>query len=926
LSRRPFDQSKERLSTTLLIACLIACSLAASLGSSTQPPIDPTVYNVATIGQPSRIDPARAYDSASGELIQNVYQTLIWYSDKHPVVFTPGVGYNLTVADYSDLTRYKPVLATEVPTTENGRLVVNASGSYWRFTINTSAVFQPWTAANGSIMPSRAVTADDVVYSFRRQIVYDSPDSPDWMWMSSAFGIPSWIDVYKGLYPTYYNGTFVHVADEASAAAMIQQWCYNIANDVYFHFQLPWVEGIMKQLFSQTWGSIVNPDWVKEMGGWDGLFTTGASDANMMAGWSNNYHWKPTDTRSELDAYKSGTTFPGHGSKYPSYVPRMCGTGPYALTSWDIVNKVWRIDRFPAYWMGWADAGDKVGNCLSTVIWREVASWPTRKMLFLEGEFDVAVVAVPRANMHDLLTTDAYTPIPGINLVYNIPDLLNRVELLSLNTSYGYPNSGYPSYVGYPTHKTAEPYFFNNTHLRRAFAWALNYTAYIQDAWSGEAIVQRSWWVDGLSPQSYKNTNASMPQRNLNYTEMQNELNQAIVDGFNVSQEGFETSLLYTNGNDEHMIALQLIADAFHSLNPKYKVNVVGYTFVPVLGFNMDARPNYAVSWLADFADPDNFCEPYQASSGGASLSYWGSFMGLQGPPFPEDQAFVDQEIHAALVEPDFAKRGAMYQDLQYRYWVDVPSFPLVQLVGRRWARDWVQGWYFNALLPGLYAYDLYKSTTPLESVDVDMTATVTPTSPTYNPVYIFHNQMRKGNGDASPASMTYNLHVTRNDNNSAIPILYVAVGLTYTTGGNKQFANGTYVALPPGGSANVNVTWWADGVNQIMTGNSTGIPYSVAGEAQPMNANANDSDTGNNQQAAGTLIAMTLPGDVTGDGLVDIYDAITLAGVYGIREGDPRWNPDANLNTTPDPETGRQIIDIYDAIILADNYNRHVP
>jgi peptide/nickel transport system substrate-binding protein len=859
--------------------------------------------------------------------LQNIYQTLIWWTDKKPVTFTPGVGYNLTIADYADLDQYGPVLATEVPTVGNGRIVVNASGSYWRFTINTNAQFQPWVDHLGNTVPARNITAADVVYSFRRQVVYDSIYSPDWMWMKLAFGYSSWRDVYGGPYPFLptdtaghytYNGTFLHAADEAKAGVLITNWCYAVGNDVYFNFTLPWAEGVLKQIFAQTWGGVVNPDWVKEMGGWDGLFTTGASDSNMMAGWTNNYHWKPTSTRSELDTYKSPTTFPGHGSKYAAFTLGAVGTGPYKFTSWDTTNKIWRIDAWEtatspdgsSYWKGFGQAGDKLGNYFHTVIEKGIDAWPTRKMLFLEGEFDVA--AVPRANMYDLLTS-TYNPISGVNLVYNIAALQNDVMLYDFSVPYENP---YQSYVGYP-HKTGpEQFFFNNTHIRRAFAWALNYTAYLQDAWSNEGILQRSWWVEGLSPQSYKNTNASMPQRNLNYTEMQNELNQAVFDGYNVGTEGFEMTLLYDIGNDQQLIACNLIAQAFLSLGSKYKCNVVGLDWPWILdpGWFVE-KPMHDVSWVADFADSDNFCEPYQAS--------WGSFCSGQFDPAnnaqPEDQAFVDQEIHAALVEPDSAKRGAMYQDLQYRYWLDVPSFPLIQPVGRRWARDWVQGWYFNALFPGLYAYDLWKSLVPLENVDVDMTATVTPATPTYSPVYIFHNQMRKGNGDPSPASMTFTLHVVRNDANGAITILYAAVGLTRTLGSDKQFANGTYVALLVGGSASATVIWWEDGTNQVMAGNTTGIPYDVAGEAYPINANANDTDNGNNQQSAGTLIAMTLLGDTTGDGFVDIFDAIQLAKAFGTTPGSYGWNPDADLNSDG-------YVDIYDAIMLSDNFNNHVP
>jgi peptide/nickel transport system substrate-binding protein len=870
------------------------------VGSSPQPPIDPTVYNVATIGQPVRIDPARAYDTASGELLQNVYQTLIWWNDKKPVTFTPGVGYNLTIADYADLEQYGPVLATEVPTLINGRIVVNASGSYWRFTVNTNAQFQPWVDHLGNTVPARNITAADVVYSFRRQVVFDSPYSPEWMYATPAFGTPG----FWNSYPMDGTNSF-SATDEAIIANKINNWCYAVGNDVYFNFTLPWAEGIMKQIFAQTWGSVVNPDWVKEMGGWDGLFVTG---------WSNNYHWKPMMTRSELDTYKDPAVYgSAHGSKYAAFKFGACGTGPYKFTSWDTTTKVWRIDYNPDYWMGWANAGDKAGNYFHTVIEKGIDSWPTRKMLFLEGEVDVC--AVPRATMYDLLTS-TYNPIVGVNMVYNIPGLQNDVMLFTFSVP---SESPFQSYVGYPTHKTtALQYFFNNTHIRRAFAWALDYTAYLKDAWFGEAIAERTWWVEGLSPASYKNTNASMPQRTLNTVEMQNELNLATIGGFNVGTEGFEMTLTYNVGNDQRRIACNLIAQAFLSLNSKYKCNVVGLDWPWLLDpgpIEPGFQPMYDVGWLADFADPHNFCEPYQASWGAFCYSQFDSANNAK----PEDQALIDQEINAALVEPDPAKREAMYQDLQYRYWLDVPSFPLAQPVGRRWVREWVQGWYFNALFPGLYAYDLWKSTPALENVDVDMTATVTPATPTYPVVYIFHNQMRKGNGDPSPASMTYTLHVTRNDANGAITTLYVAVGLTRTLGSDKQFANGTYVALLIGGSASATVIWWEDGTNQVMAGNTAGIPYDVAGEAYPINANANDTDHGNNQQPAGTLVAKTLVGDITGNGFVDIFDAIQMANAFGTVSGDRRWNADADLNSSGG-------IDIYDAILLSGNFNNHVP
>jgi len=63
---------------------------------------------------------------------------------------------------------------------------------------------------------------------------------------------------------------------------------------------------------------------------------------------------------------------------------------------------------------------------------------------------------------------------------------------------------------------------------------------------------------------------------------------------------------------------------------------------------------------------------------------------------------------------------------------------------------------------------------------------------------------------------------------------------------------------------------------------------------------------------SAGTSAAV--PGDVNGDGTVDIYDAILLSGAYSSNPSSPNWNPDADIN-------GDQSVDIYDAIILAGHY-----
>ena len=57
---------------------------------------DPTTFVAATFGEPELIDPALTYETAGGEIIQNTYETLIFYNRENA-------------------TEFVPMLATEVP-------------------------------------------------------------------------------------------------------------------------------------------------------------------------------------------------------------------------------------------------------------------------------------------------------------------------------------------------------------------------------------------------------------------------------------------------------------------------------------------------------------------------------------------------------------------------------------------------------------------------------------------------------------------------------------------------------------------------------------------------------------------------------------------------------------------------------------------
>jgi hypothetical protein len=87
---------------------------------------------------------------------------------------------------------------------------------------------------------------------------------------------------------------------------------------------------------------------------------------------------------------------------------------------------------------------------------------------------------------------------------------------------------------------------------------------------------------------------------------------------------------------------------------------------------------------------------------------------------------------------------------------------------------------------------------------------------------------------------------------------------------------------------------------------------YTMSAYSQPVQGEVN---TANNLYFGGRVV-VAVPGDIKGDGVVDIYDAIMLAGAYNSKPGDSNWNSNADIN-------GDNIVDIYDAITLAGNYGK---
>jgi hypothetical protein len=77
------------------------------------------------------------------------------------------------------------------------------------------------------------------------------------------------------------------------------------------------------------------------------------------------------------------------------------------------------------------------------------------------------------------------------------------------------------------------------------------------------------------------------------------------------------------------------------------------------------------------------------------------------------------------------------------------------------------------------------------------------------------------------------------------------------------------------------------------------------------------ETETGDNDMTDG-FVLVTIPGDVNGDGSVNIYDAITFAGSFNSVPDSSSWNANADINCD-------NVVDIYDAILLSANFGRTI-
>jgi len=555
---------------------------------------------------------------------------------------------------------------------------------YYDFNIRTDPVVY-FVNETGDIVDTFDI--DDVEYSMERGFIIDSYYGPNWM-----LSLPTMDAMHLDDWDTGDPADWIYVSyliDDAFEIVSYDPPVFRLNTGIDFP------DNAFKQVLAQSWGAIMSRDFALSIGDWDGeLFL----DLNQDCFPDWYAEWWHMDERSVFE-----TSW------------RYCGTGPYYVSLVDDVNDIVVLEANTHYWMGWPATDRK--DYLDRIDIEYISAWATRRDAFIACQLDIC--AVPRAYMSELLDEWGEPKYPEIVTIKNIyPGLALDATHYTFDLNPESPYIGTGSFPnGIPSN------FFNNTHVRKAFHHSFNRSKYLAEAYHGEAICRETPLISGLYPDYYSCGPDPPYEYDYSLEMAKQELMLANVSGiptFNVWEEGFYLIISYNTGNDQRMIACNMIRDFFTELStydgrtgPPFQIDIAETDWPTYLGLWFTFQlPIWAVGWLSDYADADNWM--------GAYMHSWICFAYFQvyridngyGTPGPDTGLDKDELIGLALKTPDGPARAALYKDLENLWQIDAPALTVAEPLGRAWRKYWVKGWYYNGLYPAIYYYKLYKEDT----------------------------------------------------------------------------------------------------------------------------------------------------------------------------------------------------------------------
>lgn len=390
------------------------------------------------------------------------------------------------------------------------------------------------------------------------------------------------------------------------------------------------------------WGYITPKNWVVSHGGWDGTQAT----------------WKQFNNFEKQSSYLFG---------------HMNGSGPFKLVRWDISGRRLQLAAHENYF----DGAPQIKN----IHLMSVTEPSTLRLLLEGGEADIA--EVPAQFAQQLKNK------PGVIVYDNLPRLRTDPVIFftrHINTK-GNPDVGSGELDG----KGIPSDFFADADVRKGFAYAFDYEAFLEQA------------MQGRGERAYGPAPAGLVPHTANALHYSFDLQKA-AQHFKKAYEGklwdtgFVLTITYNTGSMARQMAAEMLKRNVEKLNPKFKVDVRGVMWASFLEKTAARQmPMWVRGWVADYADAHNFFFSFLHSDGRYALA--------QGYHNPQ----ADTLVRAAVSDTNPKTRAQKYMQLQNLAYEDAMQIYTVHPTGLWAMRDHVKGFTDNPVYMGIYFYPISK-------------------------------------------------------------------------------------------------------------------------------------------------------------------------------------------------------------------------
>ena len=525
---------------------------------------DPATYVKLAARSPETLDPALAYDPASADALQNIYEGLI-------------------TSDRSDPNTFRPALAEVVPTIDNGGL--SADGLTYTFTVRNGVTFHE----GGTLQ------AHDVAYSIRRQLLQSDPTGPAWLFLEPLLGLD---DVTQEM----ANGAYVGDPEGLRANATADELaaiCIRVMDAVAFDdydrtvtltLNAPWAPF----LATLTGLGVLDQEWAVAQGAWDGSCGTWA------------YYYAPGSEGSELAKTTNGTG--------PYRLERLTPDDSFILSAFP---DYWRTAETPLWPNGpWGAAR------IPSVMVEAVPEWGARLAALSAGDADD--VSVPYENEAQLdrlvgewcdyvtgsCRTDPDNPTGRLRKWDALPTVARNDIFMNQAVAADSPYLGQGRLNG----NGIPPNFFADKDVRQAMAVCFDYDTFNADVLGGEGVRNNGPIITGML-----GYNPDGPQ--YDYDPEACAAHLATAWGGVLPETGFRLSYVYPAPIPGGSQAGAVLKGALAAINEKYVVELVAVppsAFFP--GLFAGQYPLFYSGWTEDIHDPHNWAAPYTVGTYGATL------------------------------------------------------------------------------------------------------------------------------------------------------------------------------------------------------------------------------------------------------------------------------------------------------------------